>query len=57
MTTPPPKRAPSDYPLEEGMPCYDAKDLLAGEQQVQIDLDGQLYTLRLTRNGKLILTK
>ena len=31
--------------------------LLAGQRTVQIEHDGQLYTLHLTRQGKLLLTK
>jgi hemin uptake protein HemP len=32
-------------------------DLLAGEREVILDHDGQDYRLRITANGKLILTK
>ena len=38
-------------------PVYDARDLTEGGTQAQIQLDDQLYTLRITRAGKLILTK
>jgi len=31
--------------------------LLGGRKQVAINHGGELYSLRLTRNGKLILTK
>lgn len=34
-----------------------AKELLGERGVVRIDLDGELYTLRMTRNGRLILTK
>ena len=36
---------------------YDARDLIGDETQVCIRLDGQRYFLRITRAGKLILTK
>jgi len=37
--------------------CHDARDLTAGSNTAMIVLDGQVYTLRITRAGKLILTK
>ena len=37
--------------------CHDARVLLAGQMTAQIVLDDQVYTLRLTKAGKLILTK
>ena len=39
------------------LPRYDAKDLTQGGEVAQIHLEGQVYTLRITRMGKLILTK
>ena len=38
-------------------PVHRAADLTSGGQTALIDLDGQIYTLRITRAGKLILTK
>jgi hemin uptake protein HemP len=38
-------------------PAYDARDLTETSDQARIVLDGQIYTLRITRAGKLILTK
>ena len=38
-------------------PRHDARALTGGGVSATIDLDGQLYTLRITRAGKLILTK
>lgn len=38
-------------------PCYLAKELTEGGSLAQIALDDQVYTLRITRAGKLILTK
>ncbi len=50
--TPPPKRAqPSTLPV------YSAKELTEGGELAQILLDDQIYTLRITRANKLILTK
>ena len=39
------------------LPAYDARDLTESGDQARIVLDGQVYTLRITRAGKLILTK
>ena len=38
-------------------PALDSITLLAGQKQVAIRHGDELYSLRLTRNGKLILTK
>ena len=38
-------------------PAHDARDLTKGGASATITLDGQCYTLRITRTGKLILTK
>ena len=40
-----------------GLPTYDARILTKGQLSAQIVLDGQVYTLRITKAGKLILTK
>jgi hemin uptake protein HemP len=34
-----------------------ADQLFHGRQEIQIDHNGEIYRLRITRNGKLILTK
>ena len=47
MTTP---------PTSSQAPVYDARDLTR-DGIAAIVLDGQVYTLRITRAGKLILTK
>lgn len=39
------------------VPLHDAHDLVEGGQQARITLNGMVYTLRITRQGKLILTK
>ena len=38
-------------------PAHDARELTGPTGQARILLDGQVYTLRITRAGKLILTK
>lgn len=39
------------------MPTYSARDLTQNGELAQIVLGDQTYTLRITRAGKLILTK
>ncbi len=41
----------------DSIPSHAARDLTQGGTQARIELDGQVYTLRITRAGKLILTK
>jgi hemin uptake protein HemP len=38
-------------------PVHDARALTEGGVEARIVLDGAVYTLRITRLGKLILTK
>jgi hemin uptake protein HemP len=38
-------------------PTHDARALTAGGNEAEIRLDGVRYVLRITRQGKLILTK
>lgn len=42
---------------KQQLPAYDAQDLTKGGDQAQIVLNEQVYNLRITRSGKLILTK
>lgn len=42
---------------EKTPPVYDATILTEGGRLAQIQLDEKLYTLRITRANKLILTK
>ncbi|NSX55971.1 hemin uptake protein HemP [Parasulfitobacter algicola] len=44
-------------PAPNDLPTYAAVDLTKGANQAQIVLGDQTYTLRITRTGKLILTK
>ncbi len=39
------------------LPLHDALALTSGGSVAQIRLNGMIYTLRITRAGKLILTK
>ena len=49
-----PDLAPPDATV---FPAHDARALTGGGDQARIVLDGRVYTLRITRAGKLILTK
>lgn len=42
---------------KDTLPIYEASDLTQGGDLARIKLEDQLYTLRITRAGKLILTK
>lgn len=56
----PPSQAPQPEPQSAAAPtppALDSSQLLGGRKQVAINHGGELYSLRLTRNGKLILTK
>lgn len=44
-------------PAEDTVPAYDAADLTKGGRLAKILLGDQVYTLRITQAGKLILTK
>ena len=47
----------SDQSVTPRLPQYDARDLIKNGDMAHIVLDGQVYVLRITRAGKLILTK
>lgn len=49
--------APDPTLLRDDAPHHDARALTEGGTQARIVLDAQVYTLRITRQGKLILTK
>ena len=52
------ERRPIREPIgREPRPVLDARLLTAGGPDAEIALDGQRYILRITRQGKLILTK
>ena len=48
---------PVPVPVRVQTPLHDATKLTAGGHLAQIALADQVYTLRITRAGKLILTK
>jgi hemin uptake protein HemP len=52
-------RAVTSGPATVGQapPCHDARRLTGPQGTATILLDGQSYVLRITRAGKLILTK
>ncbi|MEL6679915.1 MAG: hemin uptake protein HemP [Pseudomonadota bacterium] len=50
-------RATTPVPEIPDMPTYDARDLITEGTQARLVLDGTTYYLRITRAGKLILTK
>lgn len=43
--------------IADRMPVHEASDLTRGGREARIILGDQVYTLRITRAGKLILTK
>ncbi|MCK6491219.1 MAG: hemin uptake protein HemP [Planctomycetes bacterium] len=47
----------ADTPHPAGGACIRSDDLLKGRDEVLLVHDGQIYRLRRTRSGKLILTK
>ncbi len=49
--------APTWTEAARTVPTYDARDLVKNGIQASLILDGQTYYLRITRAGKLILTK
>lgn len=53
------ERRTSDEDEQDGKnpPRHDARTLMQGGTRAELVLDGQTYTLRITRQGKLILTK
>ncbi|WP_136441039.1 hemin uptake protein HemP [Pacificoceanicola onchidii] len=51
------QRIPSETDISEETQTHNARALIPDGVKAEIDLDGQVYTLRITRAGKLILTK
>lgn len=52
----PPKRIQA-LPETENLPAYNAREIVGEGTQAKIVLGDQTYFLRITRAGKLILTK
>lgn len=46
-----------DLILAEAIPLHEATQLTEGGREARILLNGMVYCLRITRQGKLILTK
>lgn len=61
MVAPPSLNNPRRIPAAGDVPsqvvrCITSKELFAGAHAIAIDHDGRIYQLRVTQNGKLILT-
>ncbi|MFP1643079.1 hemin uptake protein HemP [Pontitalea aquivivens] len=54
---PAPGSVPGSAPIPAQTPVHEAEALTHGGTTAAITLNGQIYTLRITRAGKLILTK
>ncbi len=52
-----PSDMPKPSPVANELPTYDSRKLLGNGILGRLVLDDQLYFLRITRAGKLILTK
>ncbi|MEM8870462.1 MAG: hemin uptake protein HemP [Pseudomonadota bacterium] len=58
MTAVPQPISPNvDLNTNDAMPTYDVRDMIEEGVQARLVLDRQAYYLRITRAGKLILTK
>ena len=53
----PPVVEPTSPSLACAIPLHSATDLTAGGSVAHIQLNGQVYEMRITKLGKLILTK
>ena len=49
--------APPSGPATGGRGHISTRDLFREKREIMIDHEGETYRLRLTKNGKLILTK
>ena len=52
-----PSHSPASQETDGPTPRHDARVLVSGGTKSEITLDGEVYTLRITKRGKLILTK
>jgi hemin uptake protein HemP len=55
--TPPTNDLPQQLPLPANTPVWKSETLLDGKPEAAILHEGQVYRLRCTRQGKLILYK
>lgn len=53
----PASEQPPVSPVTSETLCYAFEQLATGADEVQITFQGQIYRLRRTRNGRLIMTK
>jgi len=53
----PASEQPPASPVSSETLCYAFEQLATGADEVQITFQGQVYRLRRTRNGRLIMTK
>ncbi|MDA0833664.1 MAG: hemin uptake protein HemP [Planctomycetota bacterium] len=51
------RRSSADTPVSPDSPRINFDEVAAGHSEVQVEFRGQIYRLRVTRNGKLILNK
>lgn len=51
------QEAPASGPATGGSGHISSRDLFRDRREILIDHEGETYRLRLTKNGKLILTK
>jgi len=49
--------SPSASPEPSNVPTISAQDLLQGHKEILIDHQGEVYRLRVTSRGRLILQK
>lgn len=56
-TTQPATQPAPPVPASHQIPTVESSQILGGRTQIAINHGGELYSLRVTRNGKLILTK
>lgn len=49
--------SPDAEPLEAGPVIHTSEELFQGRKEAWIEHDGQMYRLRVTSKGNLILTK
>ncbi len=54
---PAPAAAEPVAPADAAVPIHSAREMTGGGVIAYIELDGRLYTLRITKAGKLILTR
>lgn len=47
---------PEDATMKRQIPCFSSPSLFGQSKTVHIEHEGKIYELRLTRQGKLILT-